>query len=69
MAYTQASKRATMKYVKANYERIYISIPKGHKDVWKAAADTAGESLTAFIVKAVEMRIDAMKTDQKEPEG
>ncbi len=55
--YTQAQNKATQKYMKENYERIYISIPKGHKDNWKAAADAAGESLTAYIVKAVEDRI------------
>ena len=57
MAYSQARNKATQKYVKANYERIYISIPKGNKDIWKTAADAAGESLTSFIVKAVEMRL------------
>ena len=57
MTYSQARNRATQKYIKANYERIYISIPKGHKEVWKAAAKAENESLTSFIVKSVEMRL------------
>ena len=54
---SQAQNRATQKYMKENYERIYISIPKGKKDLIKAAADAAGESLTAYIMKAVEARM------------
>lgn len=55
--YSQAQNKATQKYIKENYERISLSFQKGNKERWKAAADAAGESLTAFIVKAVEMRI------------
>lgn len=58
MAYTQARNRATQKYVKENYERIYISIPKGHKDKIKAAAEAAGESITSYIMKAIEARMN-----------
>ena len=59
MAYTQAQNKATQKYIKGNYERIYISLPKGRKENMKAAAEAAGESLTSYIVKAVEMRMNA----------
>lgn len=55
--YSQAQNKATQKYIKENYERISLSLQKGYKERWKAAADAAGESLTSFIVKAVEMRI------------
>lgn len=59
MAYTQARNKATQKYVKANYERVALSFQKGIKDRWKAAAEAAGESLTTYIMKAVEMRIES----------
>lgn len=58
MAYTQARNRATQKYVKEHCERVYITLPNGIKDNWKAAADTTGESLTEYIRKAVEMRME-----------
>lgn len=58
MAYTEAQNKATQKYQKENYERIYISIPKGSKERIKAAADAAGESMTAYIMKAIEMRME-----------
>lgn len=57
--YSQAQNRATQKYMKENYERIYIAIPKGKKEIIKAAADAAGESLTAYIIKAVEERMNS----------
>ena len=56
--YTQAQNKATQKYVKEHCERVYITLPKGIKDSWKAAADLEGESLTEYIRKAVEMRFE-----------
>ena len=57
MAYSDAANKASQKYKKANYDRVYISIPKGKKEMIKAAADAADESLTSYIIKAVEMRM------------
>ena len=57
-AYSQAQNKATQKYMKEHYERIHIAVPKGQKDLIKAAADAAGESLTAYVMKAVEMRMN-----------
>lgn len=62
MAYTQARNKATQKYVKNNCDRIYITIGKGKKEELKAAADAVGESLTSYLIKAAEMR---MQTEQK----
>lgn len=58
MAYSEAQNRATQKYVKKSYDRIYISLPKGRKEEFQAAADTAGESLTRYIIRATEMRME-----------
>lgn len=57
MPYSEAQKRATVKYRKENYDRIMLEIKRGAKDEWKGAAAGAGESLNGFIVKAVEERI------------
>ena len=39
MAYSQASNRATQKYVKANYERIYLVCKKGQKEKYQRSDD------------------------------
>lgn len=62
MAYYSASQnKATQKYVKNNCDRIYITIAKGKKEELKAAADAVGESLTSYIIKAAEMRMENEK--------
>lgn len=36
------------------YDRVLLAIPKGLKDEWKARAEENGESLTKFVMNAVE---------------
>ena len=48
-----AQQKAVNKYVKENYDRINVNMPKGRKEVVKAHADTQGESLNAFINRAI----------------
>ncbi len=36
------------------YDNILLAIPKGMKNEWKARAEENGESLTRFIMNAVE---------------
>lgn len=52
--YSEAQKRATMKYIKANLEEIKIRVPKGKKEEYKAKAESAGKSLTQYIIDLVE---------------
>ena len=42
------------------YDEIKLRVPKGQKDIIKAHADSMGESVNAFIYRALEtqMRID-----------
>ena len=49
MAYTEAGKRATMKYMKANYDRIEIKVPKGRKAAVEAHAKSEGESVNGLV--------------------
>ena len=46
------------KWNKENYDRIEIIVPKGKKELIKAAADTAGESVNTFINKAIDDRME-----------
>lgn len=55
---TKASQRAVNKYIAANYDRLNLTVPKGKKDEYKAAATAEGKSLNAFIVECVERRIN-----------
>ena len=55
--YSEAGKRATMKYVKENYDRLNIKVPKGHRATVQAAADAAGESVNMYTQKALLARM------------
>lgn len=51
--------RANNKYNDKAYDRINIAVPKGKKAEIQAAADAAGESVNAYIKKAVELRLES----------
>ena len=57
MAYTEAQKKATNKWIKNNYDRINVTLPSGQKSVWKAAAEREGLSLNDLIRKCVSEKI------------
>lgn len=52
--YTDAQKRASEKYLKESVEDIKIRVPKGQKDIIKAHASKQGESMNAFVVRAID---------------
>lgn len=53
MAISKAQQKAVNKYVKENYDRVNVNMPKGQKAVAKAHAEAQGESLNAFINRAI----------------
>lgn len=54
MAKTSAAQqRAVHKYVKNNYDRLELSVPKGEKVAIQQAAKQAGQSVNAYIYEAV----------------
>lgn len=53
-----AQQKAVNKYVKENYDRINVNMPKGRKDTVKAHAERRGESLNAFINRAITETMD-----------
>lgn len=53
MAISKAQQRATANYVKKTYDRIEAKVAKGKKDVILAHAEARGESLNAFINRAI----------------
>ncbi len=60
MAYSEAQKKATSKYISKAYDQISVRIPKGKREVYKAYAASKGKSLNALIVELIEfeMRYD-----------
>ena len=59
MTVSKSQQKAVNKYVRNNYDRINVTFPKGKKEIIKSAADEAGESVNAYITKAVDMRLDS----------
>lgn len=54
MAYTEAQKKATMKYMKTAYDRIEIKVPKGKKAIIQEYASTQNESVNSFINRLID---------------
>lgn len=61
MAVPKANQRAVNKYVKNNYDRINVTMPKGRKDKIKAHAEGRGESVNAFINRAIDETMERDK--------
>lgn len=61
--YSEKSKQYTTEYVKNHYERVLVRLKSDEmsRDDIKAAADSAGESVNAYIMEAVKKRIEEEK--------
>ncbi|MCC8065923.1 MAG: hypothetical protein LIO94_02295 [Clostridiales bacterium] len=55
--YTEAQKRATMKYQKENTSLIGIRVSKEKRALYQSEAEKAGKSLSAFIIDIVDEKI------------
>lgn len=60
MAVSKAQQRAVNKYVKNNYDELKLRMPKGKKDVIQVHAAQQGESVNAYINRAID---EAMQRD------
>ena len=49
----KASTRAQNKWIAKAYDRINLTVPKGQKEGIQAHAETQGESVNAFINRAI----------------
>lgn len=66
MAVSKAQQKAVHKYIKANYDRMELTVPKGQKEAIKAHAVARGESVNAFIGRAIQ---ETMKRDKAATEA
>ena len=55
---TEARRKSNAKYLKESVEDIRIRVPKGQKNIIKAAAENAGESLNTYVRKSVDQRME-----------
>ena len=53
MAISKSQQKAVHKYVKANYDRMELTVPKGQKDTIKAHAASLGESVNGFVSRVI----------------
>lgn len=60
MAVSKAQQKAVHKYVKANYDRLELTLPKGQKEEVRSFAAAQGESVNAFIARLI---AEAMKKE------
>lgn len=59
MAYKEKAEaiKYNNEFNKKAYDRINLLVPKGHKDIIKAAADKSGESVNEYIKGAIADRL------------
>ena len=65
LAVSKSQQKAVHKYVKNNYDRMELTVPKGRKDVIKAHAAAQGESVNGFINRAIDHEME--RDSQKRP--
>mgnify|MGYP003378440943 FL=1 len=61
MPVSKAQQKATNKYISKAYDRVNLTLPKGQKDEIQAHAAAQGESVNAFINRAI---MEAMERDK-----
>lgn len=59
MTVSKSQQASVNKYIKANYDRINLTVPKGMKETIKAVADAEGVSVNAFILDAVNEKMES----------
>ena len=64
MTVSKAQQASVNKYVKSNYDRINVTMPKGKRETIKAHAEAQGESTTGFINRAID---ETMERDNAAP--
>ncbi len=62
---SKAQQRSVNKYVKENYDRINVTLPKGKKEIIKAHAESMGESVNGFISRAIDNQIERDKSERE----
>lgn len=59
---TEARRKASKKYLTETVEDVRIRVPKGQKSVIKSHAESQGESMNQFVIRAIK---EAMERDNQ----
>lgn len=54
MPASKAQQKAVNKYVRENYDKLLLTMPKGHKADIQTHAEERGESVNGFINRAID---------------
>ena len=54
---SKAERGAVQKYVKNNYDRVVLTLPKGKRDEIKKYAEMDNKSMNAYIIQAIKEKI------------
>lgn len=66
--YTDAGRRATNRYVAANYDKIIFKVRKGRRDRIHKLAESLGTSTQALIISLLEKEAERVHFDLSVPE-
>lgn len=66
MATTKAQQKAVHKYIKNNYDRLELTVPKGRKEEIKAFAAAQGETVNSFINRLINEAMGVNNIDESE---
>ena len=66
MPASKAQQQAQNRWIAKAYDRINLTVPKGHKETIQAHAAAQGESVNGFIGRAIQ---EAMERDGAEKGG
>lgn len=55
---SKAQQKAVQKYVKNNYDRVVLTLPKGRRESIKEYATSRNESMNGFIIRAINEALD-----------
>lgn len=69
MPVSKAQQKAVHKYVKANYDRMELTVPKGRKEEIKVHAQAQGQSVNGFINRAIDETMERDKAGQEAVDG
>ena len=64
MAISKAQQKAVNKYVKENYDRVNVNMPKGKKEDIQAHAVRLGLSVNAYINAAIDEKMGREGTQE-----
>ena len=56
---TEAQRKAIEKYNREKLDHLHIRLPKGKKDIISKHAATRGESVNAFVNRAIDQAIES----------